>query len=462
MDALKIRSSLVVSSNDLVHAKYDLTLWQKRVFIYAISQLSKDDKDFPPIKMEIADMIRFFKSTGGLKVYNAIINAPKSLDKTIEVPYLTEKGGLRYGYVRLIQKYTIPLDNKGDNQFIEIRFNDDLKTHLLDLKEKFLKYDIENIIELQSTYSFRMFEILKSHEYKQSVELDVDYLREILEVQNTYKAYKDFKKRIIDKAQEDLTKFCDITFSYEEKKGAKGKKIESLLFHIRKNIPTHRDNYTSKEFTKKYNSIELAEVISEVKTNKTHVISFDTDIEPSEENSPNDKLIGELSPIIVMQFGVSYKMFMSLVEQHTEGVIRQAILVTQKAMQARKIDNTAGFFVEAVRGHYQNLEEDKQKMEAEKLAKKKAKMEQAKQVEQTAQQQKEQSVKNESQRKIKIIEGLINADSPLLHQAIADLKRGPLGVGLDPKISIQSFLENPMLAGKLMTVLQKIAPTIFQ
>jgi plasmid replication initiation protein len=464
MESPKIKNSLVVSSNDLVHAKYDLTLWQKRVFIYALSQLDKNDKDFQPVKMEINDIIRFFKSTGGSKAYNSIIGAPKSLDKTIEIPYMTEQGGLRYGYVRLLQKYTIPSDDRSDNQYIEIRFNDDLKPHLLELKEKFLRYDIENIIELQSTYSFRMFEILKSHEYKQSVELDVDFLREILEVVTIYKAYKDFKKRVIEKAQEDLTKFCDISFTYEEKKGVKGKKIETLVFHIHKNKPTHRESDKAKDSGKKYGNVELAEVISDEKTifSMSNVTPIDT-IEATETNS-QEQLIVEFLPIVVSQFGVSYKMFMSLIEQHTEGEIRQAVLVTQKAVQTGKIEHAAGFFVEAVRGHYQDKEAQKRQAEVDKLAQQKAKQAKEtalKQAEQAVQRQREQTVRNESSRKMGIIEGLIQQNSPLIRQAVEELKRGVLSSGYDPNVPMSDLLKNAMIAGKLMTILQKIEPTIF-
>jgi plasmid replication initiation protein len=470
MEIPKIKNSLVVSSNDLVHAKYDLTLWQKRVFIYALSQLDKNDTDFKPVKMEINDIIRFFKSTGGSKAYNSIISAPKSLDKTIEIPYMTEQGGLRYGYVRLLQKYTIPSDDRSDNQYIEIRFNDDLKPHLLELKEKFLRYDIENIIELQSTYSFRMFEILKSHEYRQSIELEVDFLREILEVVTIYKAYKDFKKRVIEKAQEDLTKFCDISFTYEEKKGVKGKKIESLVFHIHKNKPTHRENDTSKDSGKKYVNVELAEVISDEKTvfstgvvAPIEVIEVIEVIEAIEANS-QEQLIVEFLPIVVSQFGVSYKMFMNLIEQHIEGDIRRAVLVTQKAMQKGKIEHIAGFFVEAVRGNYQDKEAQKKQIEADKLAQQKAKQAKEaalKQAEQAVQWQREQTVRNESNRKIAIIEGLIRQDSPLMRQAVEELRRGIVSTGYDPNVPIADLLKNAMIAGKLMTVLQKIEPTIF-
>ncbi len=464
MESLKIKNSLVVSSNDLVHAKYDLTLWQKRVFIYALSQLDKNDTDFKPVKMQINDIIRFFKSTGGAKAYNSIIGAPKSLDKTIEIPYMTEQGGLRYGYVRLLQKYTLPSDNKEDNQYIEIRFNDDLKPHLLELKEKFLRYDIDNVIELQSTYSFRMFEILKSHEYKKSIELDVDYLREILEVVTIYKAYKDFKKRVIDKAQEDLIKFCDISFTYEEKKGVKGKKIESLLFHIHKNRPTHRENDKFNDSNKKSVNIELAEIISDEKTLFPTGIITPTEVIEGVESNTQEQLIVEFLPIVVSQFGVSYKMFMSLIEQHTEADIRRAVSVTQKAIQTGKIEYSAGFFVEAVRGQYQDKEQQKKQAEVDKLAQQKAKQAKetaVKQAEQAVQQQREQNVRNESNRKMNIIEGLIRHDSPLIHQAMAELKRGVLSTGYDSEMPIMDLLKNAMIAGKLMTVLQKIEPTVF-
>jgi plasmid replication initiation protein len=454
MESSKIKNSLVVSSNDLVHAKYDLTLWQKRVFIYALSQLNKDDKNFHPIKMEINDIIRFYRSHDGAKVYNAIIGAPKSLDKTIEIPYMTEQGGLRYGFVKLLQKYTIPSDDRADNQYIEIRFNDDLKPHLLELKEKFLRYDIDNIIELQSTYSFRMFEILKSHEYQKSIELDVDYLREILEVVDIYKAYKDFKKRIIDKAQEDLNKYCDISFTYEEKKGVKGKKIESLVFHIRKSKPTHRESDKTKESGRKYDNIELAEVVKEEKSDAV------TPIEAT-ESSTQEKLIVEFLPLVVSQFGVSYKMFMTLVEQHTEGDIRQAVLVTQKALQTGRIEHVAGFFVEAVRNSYRDKEQQKRQTDTDKLLQKKAKDAGIKKVEQDVQWQREQNIRQESNRKISIIQDLIQQDSPLIHQAVEEMRRGVLSTGYDPKMPISDLLKNAMMAGKLMSILQKIEPTTF-
>ena len=455
----KKNNDLVVSSNDLVNAKYDLTLWQKRVFIYAISKLNKDDKDFKPIRMEITDIIRFFKSNDGKKAYQAILETPTTLDKRIEIPYTTKEGYKRMAYIRLLQKYTLPISTEPSNQYIDICFNSDLKPHLLDLKEKFLKYDIANIIELQSVYSFRMFEILKSYEFRKSIELDVDVLREMLEVTNKYKKYKDFRINVLEKAKEDLTKFCDITFSYEERKGVKGKKIESLLFHIRKNTPTHREQETAKEFSNKYSNVELAEVVSEVKTKKTPIVPAVSTIFTNEtsENSPNDKLVMELSPIVVSQFGVSLKVFMGLAEVHTEGAIRQAIQVTQKTVQVGKVANIAGFFVEAVRGKYIDPKENKKQVEVEQKAKL---VELNKVVEAT-----EKKVINQKkavfEHEMSIFTQLIEEDESLIQILIDKIHLGMSGNYYKKDKSFEENLAHPLVKVALLDALKKAKPQSF-
>jgi plasmid replication initiation protein len=464
MDITKIKNSLVVSSNDLVHAKYDLSLWQKRVFVYAISQLEKEHTDFEPIKMNIKDIIKFFKASDGALVYNAIIEAPKSLDKTIEIPYITPKGFLRYGFIKLIKQYTIPADEKGENQYIEIEFNDALKPHLLELKEKFLKYDIRNVIDLQSTYSFRMYEILKSHEYQKSIEFEIEYLRAILEVKNIYKSYKDFKRRIIEKAQQDLAKFCDISFSYVEKKGAKGKKIESLVFQIRKNELVNRTADTLeknqsalKNLTVKRTSVQNG--VGEETLEMTKKQNIALDINHSE--SDKEKLILELSQVVVMQFGVSLKIFMALFDTYTEKEVRQAILVSQKALETGKVSNVAGFFIEALRGGYQDKEEQKKMAETQKLADKKAKVEAINKAKQIEAENKNEQLRFESERKLAIVKNLIHQKSELIHQAVEQLKNSMFGRTYDASQSIEANIAKPMLAGGLMNILQKLEPHIF-
>jgi plasmid replication initiation protein len=344
MDLAKVKTSLVVSSNDLVHAKYDWSLWQKRLFVYAVSLLEKDNKDFQTMKIYVKDIIHFYNTNDGKMAYKAILDAPKHLDRAIEIPYIGEEGGLRTGFVRILQKYTIPKDLKEDNQYIEIRFNDDLKPHLLELKEKFLKYDIRNVIELQSTYSFRMFEILKSYEFRKEIEFEVEALRDILQLGDLYSKYNDFKKRIIDKAQHDLLGYCDISFTYKEVKGSKGKKIQSLVFYIQKNKPKKRPN---------------TETDIEVEREPQR------EEEKDPKNSLHEILYNEFENIVVKEFGVSPFALVELLNTYEPERIRKQIRVVQRRIKKGRVENIAGLFMEAVKNDYLDVEEAKEQKKQE-------------------------------------------------------------------------------------------------
>jgi plasmid replication initiation protein len=446
MNIIKVKSNLVVSSNDLVHAKYDLTLWQKRVFVYAISQLQKETKEFEPIRMDIADIIKFFKGSDGKKTYSTIIEAPKSLDTTLEIPYISKEGNLRYGFIKLLKNYTIPGDDEEGNQYIELCFNNDLRPHLLELKEKFLKYDIKNIVDLQSTYSFRMFEILKSYEFRKQVEFEIDYLREVLEVKNIYKSFKDFKKRIIEKAREDLFKYCDISFTYVEKKAFKGKKVESLVFTISKNDPSLNKD-------KNFNPI-IDDVVVEA-------IIIDNSIKEDKNNAPDtslDKLFLQFTPIIITDFGVSPTVFLKLLESYSEKEIIQAIDLTKEERAKGKVKNVAGFFVEALKKGFQSSVSIQKNKEIEK----KAKIDAEKLKDQEKKDKIQDFKRREGERKRRILDRMIIEDAPIIKDAIEALQNSMFRTSYDAQKSLVDNMFNPMFVGGIMNVLEKLDGELFR
>jgi plasmid replication initiation protein len=114
-----------------------------------------------------------------------------------------------------------------------------LRPLLLEIKEKFLKYRLENILNLRSGYSIRMYEILKdwlelNNRYGNKAEKIVSLaeFREILEIPRSYK-YGMLKQRILNKAKTELEKHTDILFEYEEIKT--GRKVTHLKFIIKPN-----------------------------------------------------------------------------------------------------------------------------------------------------------------------------------------------------------------------------------
>lgn len=58
-----------------------------------------------------------------------------------------------------------------------LAFDPNLKPYLLDLKQNFVTYHLENIIRLKGAYSGRMYEILKSQSYKQTYEIKISDIK---------------------------------------------------------------------------------------------------------------------------------------------------------------------------------------------------------------------------------------------------------------------------------------------
>ena len=121
-----------------------------------------------------------------------------------------------------------------------------LRPLLIEVKEKFLKYKLENILNLRSSYSIRLYEVLKdwlefNKRYKNKVEkiISIDEIREMLEIPKSYR-YPDIKRQILNRAKNELEKHTDIIFNFEEIKT--GRKVTHLHFYIYQNPKKQNDN----------------------------------------------------------------------------------------------------------------------------------------------------------------------------------------------------------------------------
>jgi len=124
-----------------------------------------------------------------------------------------------------------------------IRFDRVMEEYLLELKDRFTVYSIENIRTLRSNYSIRIYELLKSYEWLGEKLLELDDLKKMIgiksfskennEWQDLYFRYADVKRRVIVPSQKELLEKTDIYFEFEEIKT--GRKVTGLKFKIFKN-----------------------------------------------------------------------------------------------------------------------------------------------------------------------------------------------------------------------------------
>lgn len=216
---------LVTKANTLITSNYDLSLEEQRIILTLASTVQPEDEDFKPYKFKISDFMELLGIEDKSK-YSIIPKVTKELMKKV---FEIENGNK----ITQIAWLSSAEYEKGTG-IVELEFSPKLKPFMLGLKEFYISYRLKNILELKGKYSIRMYEIIKSNEFKKVAEITVDELRKILKAdKGSYLVYQNFKNRIIIQAQKELKEKTDISFDFEEIKT--GRKVTSLKFYIKYN-----------------------------------------------------------------------------------------------------------------------------------------------------------------------------------------------------------------------------------
>lgn len=117
-------------------------------------------------------------------------------------------------------------------------FHPKLKPYLLNVKDHFTIYNYYYRVCL-SPHGMKLYEILKSYQYQGAIVLDIEEdIKPSLGLANKYRKYYDFRRRVLDPVQEEISQFTDICFDYEEAE-KQGKRVLALRFIIKENTPTN-------------------------------------------------------------------------------------------------------------------------------------------------------------------------------------------------------------------------------
>ncbi|MCP1386321.1 replication initiation protein [Runella salmonicolor] len=223
---------LIRKSNDLVEGKYRFDIWEMRVFTKTLTMIHKDDEDFRPYRIYLKEIISDFGLEQNKQSYKFLKEgAEKLARREIRAVASTPDGEMEL--LTHIAAGVKSFTNNNVGKYIEISFHPEMKPHLLQLQTQFLMYDIKNILRLQSSFSIRIYELLKQYERIGKRKFTIEELKEILDISDKYPLYANFKQRVIIKAQEDLSEFTDIRFTFEEEK--KGKAVYAIIFFIERN-----------------------------------------------------------------------------------------------------------------------------------------------------------------------------------------------------------------------------------
>ena len=470
--------TLIKKSNNLVESRYKFDIWETRFFLSILAQIQKEHIDFKTYRIRYKDVIKTFGLKSG-DAYASLREAAKSLiRKTVRTSY-SVNGVAREQERNLISAIDYMSEGQvvtENHEYIDVVVHDEMKPFLLQLSKNFTAYDLRNVAQL-GVYSIRLYELLKQYESIGSRTLAVDEIKKMFELDTEYPKYNDFYRWVIMPSEAEINKHTDLLI-LDIEKIKEGRRVVALRFKIRsktdQELAKTRGNPLQNTLFNGLPEPEIIKISEEItvqmpifdakkaaKSKKKAAIEHLEEaviFEDITESTAQDSLIIELSPIVVTQFGVSLKVFMGLVESHTEGGIRQAIQVTEKALKAGKVENSAGFFVQAVRGQYVDVKEQKKQV----LTEQKKQIVEQSRGEEAMKKQKMAALQAAFEEEWRLFDQLVTTE-PSVKQALIDRLRSGLLVGYyKMDVSFEENLHNPLVKAAMLNAAKALRPDAFR
>lgn len=217
---------LVTQGNNLIEArqKKPLTTREQKIILTMVSLIEPTDEDFKDYVISVKE---FHEMLGleGREHYTQLKKIVEDLmSKVVEIP--SDNGGWIMTHWVSRAEY---VDGSGR---IQLRFAPDLKPYLLQLKTAFTSYKLSNILSLKSSYSIRLYELMKKWQHLGEWTCSVKNLREKLGVEkDKYPRYGNFNARVLKTAIAELNKKTDLSIEMKEIK--KGRSVEKISFSIK-------------------------------------------------------------------------------------------------------------------------------------------------------------------------------------------------------------------------------------
>jgi plasmid replication initiation protein len=224
----------------LVNAKYKLNKNEQKLILYGISNIKEDDPDDMVYSLKLSEISADLHNEAlGNKHTRIKKFCEDLLKKPLYIPRESEDGKKKF----FVMNWFSRIGYEGDGT-LTFRVDPDLKPYLIGLKKRFVKYNLANILPLNSTYSIRVYQLLKEYEKIGSRTISVDELHEMFQTPKSMRnLYSNFKMKVLNVAMKEINEHTDISFTFKEIKVTR--KVTDIQFIIKKRL-TQVDEETAR------------------------------------------------------------------------------------------------------------------------------------------------------------------------------------------------------------------------
>jgi len=259
-----MKQDLVVHSNALITSVHRMTTTEIKLMYYCTT-LVRRDGDYSDGNRHFEIYAQDFSRIMGLnETYRQIKTAALKLQQRIVMiteQIIDKEGKVWDGEAISVLSAQKWKENEG---CIKLSFAPEFMPYLTKLSGHHTKLFLSDIKGMKSNYAIRFYSMVRKHfnqhqSNKQPPRLviKVDEMRRMFELEQKYKAHKDFKKRVIDVGINEINAHSPLSVSYTQIK--KGRRIDAYSFKVEEKAMTIKaSSKAAKKIEKTIESIKKA------------------------------------------------------------------------------------------------------------------------------------------------------------------------------------------------------------
>lgn len=219
----------VVQANDLIGGKQSLSLNAAKLIRVTIMQVMPGEDELKAFKLSIAELSSLLGISPN-NLYRDIDDITNNIMKNPVFIKNENKGWTKIPWVSFVEY--------DPDAGITIRLNELLRPFVLQLKERYTQYTLDNVLAMKSVYAIRIFELIQKQVMVRTLPFEgmyFDYplkdIKEILMLDGkSYDKISNFKRKVLDIAIREINGVTLYAVDYECIKT--GKSITDIRFHV--------------------------------------------------------------------------------------------------------------------------------------------------------------------------------------------------------------------------------------
>lgn len=293
-------NEILSRSNKLILSRYSATLVENKIMALSFKRV-KLNKNGNPAVVFTTNELRKLTGVRGNGFYDQLkIAAAGLMNKMV---YMEDEQAQSFSFINLIQKAEYR-----EGSFTVV-FTNESKALLYDLKSNFTSMSIDTLFSFKTNHAYRLYEILKVHEYKigdnnkpveivyplsdlklqlncintegKKVKIELmkphpnyDKIVNDLDTEKKFESWYEFKRRVLEKAIKEINQTTELNISYAPIRTGRGGKTTAVRFYLQRKVVEKINTVKSKETTRSEMVGKVKEIIKDVNLSRKDCISL--------------------------------------------------------------------------------------------------------------------------------------------------------------------------------------------